>query len=439
MSVHRRCPPASPVSSPTRATDELLELTQQITPSKPPDVLQRLRRDLQSHANNIRDDITTLKRQLTDIELQSAAAQRPRKTCRRGRHADFADDSIKNPQTIEQRTSEKGRHFVVQEALFLLDDVFGVDEDEDFDPKDEFASDKNKVQGQLHRILEFLPADMKHLRTTELISGVFVDGMSGQRSSTSHRLRGPGLTYIVDDVKPFATSPGRHIAFRTLIGWQPGTETREPYYSKLDVHSIHATIIRGPKGAVGLFDGIPKRPAAKTIEKMYKIKFSTLGAIVNTSILAIWLHSTDTQLTKIGDETGINYRERHSYYLQRIVEALASKKAWALDLVAYWDHILFPDADAPQSTSAGDQCLEDAEDNNDFFDSTPAVESPMQPVFFFVQFWFPSLIVFLRFVPPTLRVILHGTRMTLQAHLDPLAAITVNNAADRVAPVCPLH
>jgi hypothetical protein len=93
--------------------------------------------------------------------------------------------------------------------------------------------------------------------------------------------------------------------------------------------------------------------------------------------------------------------------MQHIVEALASKKAWALDLVAYWDHILFPNADAPQSTSAGDQRLEDAEDDNDFFDSAPAVESPMQPVFFFVQFWFPSLIVFLRFVPPTLQVVLH--------------------------------
>ncbi|KAJ7734311.1 hypothetical protein B0H14DRAFT_2639449 [Mycena olivaceomarginata] len=352
MSVHRRRPPSSPVSSPTRATDELLELTQQMTPSKPPDVLRRLRRDLQSHANNIRDDITTLKH-------HQAAYIR------------------------------KGPAFVVQEALFLLDDVFGVDEDEDFDPEDEFTSDKNKVQGQLRRILEFLPAD-------------FVDGMSGQCSSTSHRLHGPGLTHIVDDVKPFTTSPGRRIAFRTLIGWQPGTETHEPYYSKLNVPilydgwqgekdltrlfcgpcllKIHATIIRGPKGAVGLFDGIPKRPAAKTIEKMYKIKFSTLGAIVNASILAIWLHSADTQLTEIGDETGINYRERHSYYMQHIVEALASKKAWALDLVAYWDHILFPDAYAPQSTSAGDQRLEDAEDDNDFFDSAPAVESPTRPV-----------------------------------------------------------
>ncbi|KAJ7760063.1 hypothetical protein DFH07DRAFT_957719 [Mycena maculata] len=296
--------------------------------------------------------------------------------------------NVRASNTIEQRTSEKGRQFVVQEALFLVDDdVFVVDEDEDFDPSDEFISDKNKIQGQLRRVLQFLPNDVKHLRTTELISGAFSDGMSSQRSSTSHRLRGPGLIHLVEDVKPFATSPSCHITFRTVIGWQPGTETREPYYSKLDVPilydewqgeknlahlfrgpcllKIHATIIRGPNGAVGLFSGKPKRPAAKTIEKMYKIKFSTLGAIVNTSIL----------LTEIGDETGINYRERHSYYMQRIVEALASKKAWAQDLVTYWDHILFPDADTPPSTAVA-QHLKDAEDDEDFFGSAPAVESP---------------------------------------------------------------
>ncbi|KAJ6526866.1 hypothetical protein DFH09DRAFT_1095061 [Mycena vulgaris] len=40
----------NPLSSPTRATDELLELTQQMTPSKPPEVLRRIqiRRDIQS-------------------------------------------------------------------------------------------------------------------------------------------------------------------------------------------------------------------------------------------------------------------------------------------------------------------------------------------------------------------------------------------------------
>ncbi|KAJ7208247.1 aminotransferase [Mycena pura] len=79
--------------------------------------------------------------------------------------------------------------------------------------------------------------------------------------------------------------------------------------------------------------------------------------------------------------------ERHSYYMQRLVEALANKKAWVLDLVAYWDRLLFPDADTPQSTSTGDQHLEDAEDDNSFFDSAPAMDSPARPVLYnFDQF-----------------------------------------------------
>ncbi|KAJ7114464.1 hypothetical protein C8R44DRAFT_855686 [Mycena epipterygia] len=401
-----RLPPSSPLSSPRRATDDLLELTQQMTPSKPPEVLRRLRRDIQSQANDIRDDFSALKRRLTDLEHQSAATQPPRKTRKRGHRAALADDSIENPQTIEDRTREKGRQFVVQEAFFLVDDdVFVVDEDEEFDEDDEFTSDKNKIQGQLRRILQFLPNDVKHLRTTELISGAFTDGMSGQRSTTSNRLRGASLAKIVDDVKPFATSSGRFNAFAKLIGYQPGTETREPYYSKLDVPilydgwqgekdltklfrgqcllKIYASLIRGPNGAEGLFSGKVKRPAAKTVEKMYKIQFTTLGAIINSCCLAIWLHSADTQLTEIGDETGINYRERYYYYMQRLVEALASKKARAVDLVAYWDRILFPDADKPHANdagSAGDQRLEAGEDDDDFFGSAPAAVSPVQPI-----------------------------------------------------------
>ena len=80
--------------------------------------------------------------------------------------------------------------------------------------------------------------------------------------------------------------------------------------------------------------------------------------------------------------------------MQRLVEALANKKAWALDLVAYWDRILFPDADTPQSTSAGDQRLEDAEDDDFFFDSAPAMDSPARPVSLFLQLWFSFLITF---------------------------------------------
>ncbi|KAJ6563546.1 hypothetical protein B0H10DRAFT_2200622 [Mycena sp. CBHHK59/15] len=326
---------ASPFSSPTRTTDDLLELTQQMTPSKPPEVLHRIRRDIQSHANNIRDEFSTLKRRLTDLEHQSATTQPARKTRKRGRRAILAMTPSRT-----RRPSRSGH----------------TRRDEDFDENDEFTSDKKKIQGQLRRILQFLPNDVKHLRTTELISGAFTDGMSGQRSTTSNRLRSPSLAKIVDDVKPFNILwPLRW--FAKLIGYQPGTDTCEPYYSKLDVPIL-------PLQWQG------QAPAAKTVEKLYKIQWTTLGAI------AIWLHSADTQLSEIGDETGINYRERHSYYMQRIVEALVSKKAWAVDLVAYWDHILFPDADKPHANAAGSAGDQPDEDDDDFFGSAPAVVSP---------------------------------------------------------------
>ncbi|KAJ6548363.1 hypothetical protein B0H19DRAFT_1265200 [Mycena capillaripes] len=59
--------------------------------------------------------------------------------------------------------------------------------------------------------------------------------------------------------------------------------------------------------------------------------------------------------------------------MQRIVEALASKKAWAVDLVAYWDRILFPDADRPHANAAGSAGDQADEDDDDFFGSAPAL------------------------------------------------------------------
>ncbi|KAJ7236319.1 hypothetical protein C8J57DRAFT_1376700 [Mycena rebaudengoi] len=345
-----------------------------MTLSKPPDVLRRVH------------DVSSLKRRLTDIENQAATTQRPKQRKRLNRAA-HADESIPNPQTIEERTREKGRQFLIEEALFLVDtDVFTVDEDEDFDVSEEFASDKNKIQGQLRQ---------------------FTDGMSSQRSSTSNRLRGASLAKIVDDIKPFETSSGRFNAFAKFIGHQPGTETSEPFYSKLDVPvlydgwhgkkdlnrlfrnpillKIHACIIRGPNGADGLFDGKSKRPTAKTVERMYKIRCTTPGAIANAACLAIWLHSADTQLVEVGDETAINYRERHMYYLQRILDGLANDKAWAVSLFTHWDHILFPDADKPHESvgSTRNRRLEADEDDEDFFGSAaptrPATSPPPTP------------------------------------------------------------
>lgn len=63
--------------------------------------------------------------------------------------------------------------------------------------------------------------------------------MSGQCSSTSNWLRFQSIAKIVDDIKPFTTSSGCFNAFTKFIGYQPGTNTREPYYSKLDVPVLY--------------------------------------------------------------------------------------------------------------------------------------------------------------------------------------------------------
>ncbi|KAJ6613468.1 hypothetical protein B0H10DRAFT_1951492 [Mycena sp. CBHHK59/15] len=369
-------PQSTPPFSPSHATlDNLLKLVQQVTPSKSSDTL-------------CRPAPTRFKRMYPPLNSTSPTSRTkpPPPHIPEGNRAEHADNSIPNPLTVEERAHENGHQFLIEEALFLMDsNVFTVNEDKDFDPADEFSSEKNKIQGQLLQILHYLLDDIKHLCETDLICGAFIDGTSGQHSSISNRLWGVSLPHIVDDVKPFKTSLGCFNAFATLIGYQPNT--CEPYYSKLNVPilydgwqgkkdlktflrgpvllNIHASIIRGLNSAVGLFNG--------------KSKWLTANAISNNATLAIWMHSADMQLVEIGDETGINYCERQSYYLERILDGLANDKAWAHDLVAYWDHILSPNADAPCDSATGNQSLEAGEDEDNFFGSAPLVEHPPMP------------------------------------------------------------
>ncbi|KAJ7817484.1 hypothetical protein B0H13DRAFT_1922903 [Mycena leptocephala] len=59
---------------------------------------------------------------------------------------------------------------------------------------------------------------------------------------------------IVDDVKPFPTSSSRFNVFAKLIVYRPGTATREPYYSKLDIPILYYGW-QGEKDATKLFRG----------------------------------------------------------------------------------------------------------------------------------------------------------------------------------------
>ncbi|KAK6983846.1 hypothetical protein R3P38DRAFT_2807856 [Favolaschia claudopus] len=395
---HSSLPPSSPPSSPTRATDDLLDLLQQLSPSKPPDVQRRIQRDIQARTNELRDGVGSLKRRLTDAENQSISQAQPKRQRGRFNRAAQADDSVEDAASIEGAAREAGRHFVVQESLFLVDTaVLTVAIDPDFEPATEFDSAKNRVQGQLLQVMHYLPEDIHRHRTTRLVANSFEDGMKSQLSNTSTRLRGPALRYIVDDTRPFKSSSSRFNAFRTDIGYQTGTATKEPFYSKTKVPilyltgvqdldgflrgpvllNIYASIIRGPKGAEGLFEGKSKRTGNRFVEKIYKIKS------VNTGAIAIWLHSADTQLVEIGDETGINYRERHSYYLEKLLEAVSDEKPWALGLLDYWNHIFFPELDDVKNLNdgmrvAGNQDLENEEDDDDFFISGRRSPSPIQ-------------------------------------------------------------
>ncbi|KAJ7333487.1 hypothetical protein DFH08DRAFT_881322, partial [Mycena albidolilacea] len=156
----------------------------------------------------------------------------------------------------------------------------------------------------------------------------FMDGMDSEHATIAHRIRSQSISALVADITCFESSTSRKTAFHELICYNAPTETSHAFYPLCKVAILYdeydgtvdldhifrhpvllwifACFICRPSGAKGLLDGASKRPQARCVEKQYNIKHITAGAIVNCMILAIWLHSPDTQLQATGDATHIN-------------------------------------------------------------------------------------------------------------------------------------
>ncbi|KAJ7909987.1 hypothetical protein B0H13DRAFT_2329795 [Mycena leptocephala] len=287
-------PPSSP-----RPLHDLLALTQQLTPSKSPRAVCRIRQQIQAQANEAQQEQANLKRRAVDAEHQVDTSRKPRKMRKRNDRARDADDSELNPQDTETRIRDAGRHFALTEAIFLIDDdIMDTVADASFDFAEEFDSSKNERQCQLRDILAILPDDVRPKVNKRWVQDSFLDGLHNQRSSMGYRVRTEALQYIVDDVKLFATSASRFGAFSELIGYKPATKTSQAFYERFEVPllygkwdgtinvnglfrgnaalEVYVSCIRGRQGANGLFDGKSKLPQAKCLERIHKITLHSL-------------------------------------------------------------------------------------------------------------------------------------------------------------------
>ncbi|KAJ7346417.1 hypothetical protein DFH08DRAFT_1081173 [Mycena albidolilacea] len=403
MPPHRRVDsePNSPKGT-EGALADILNLSQQLTPSKSPRRLRQLRAEIQARANDAEEADSAKNLQIADLTNQALPIKPARKRRKRFNRADDADDSIPNPVTLEERVREAGRHFVVVEALFLVDArlIWTVELKEDFDFAFEFQSKANKVQGQLHDVIALLPSDAVSLRTEPWIAGAFEDGMSGQRSTISNRLRHASLQVLMgaNQLKHFRSSNSRFDAFAALIGYKPATDATAAHYSAFDAEilydnydgtinvdkifrhplllKIYACILRGPYGTEGLFEGEYHLPQASCVQQIYNVTCTSTGAVSTCATLAIWMLSADTKLTERGDQTGISYRPRHATYAQRLHDGIRNNKAWAVDLLKYWDSILFPNNDDSADASGAPGGEDDEMDLVDeAFDGAPSVDA----------------------------------------------------------------
>ncbi|KAJ7915927.1 hypothetical protein B0H13DRAFT_1871670 [Mycena leptocephala] len=246
-----------------------------------------------------------------------AAAHPQQVTADHGDPARDVDDSEVNPQDTETRIHEAARHFALMQAIFLIDDDVMNTEDANFDFDKEFDFTKSEQQGQLCDILTILPDDVKPKIKQRWVQDSFLDGLHSQRSSMGYRV----CTFEI---------PLLH----------------DKWDGTINVN----TLFRGNVVLEGLFEGKCKLPQAKCLERIHKITRTTLGAIVTASILAIWLYSADMQLVKI----------------RRIREGLHDKKAWAIDLLQYWED------KSREHDAAGNEELDNDEDLDNIFGQAPS-------------------------------------------------------------------
>lgn len=371
----------------TTPHNELLTLTQQLTPSKTPRTRRHICQDIQSRANDAAESHGAVKRKLADITSQLGNARPPRKRRLRHHRAAQAASDVENPATLEDRVRAAGRHFAIEYGLFLFTGIHALldtDEDPSFNEDSEFASEDSRIQGQLRDVIALLPEDAKGIRKQDWIGDSFADGMSGQRSTINTRLRHESLVHIIEgitfqdgggiDVKDFESSSSRFNAFAKRIGFQEATEDADAFYSPLKAEilfeeydgtmditkifrgpvllKIYVSIIRGPQGAKGLFQGHSKLPSANVIQRVHHIERTTPAAIATSGVLAIWLFSSDTQIIADGDETKIDYMFLFQSFLRQICEGLRDEADWAVDLFHHWDTLLFPNAEHSHSQTA---------------------------------------------------------------------------------------
>lgn len=130
-------------------------------------------------------------------------------------------------------------------------------------------------------------------------------------------------------MKACATSASRFEKFSALIGHKPATGKSQAFYDRwavpvlydkwdghvdlnglfrgelpVKVHSptlsvlsfyrsspcqIYVSIIRGPHGAEGIFEGLSKLPQAKCLQRIHKIKRVSAGGIAISCILVCYL------------------------------------------------------------------------------------------------------------------------------------------------------
>ncbi|KAJ7574851.1 hypothetical protein C8J56DRAFT_901783 [Mycena floridula] len=332
-----------------------------LSPSKAPEELCRIARRFQEKSAELETEVRHLKhRHLADVtndeEQDDASGSDNEPSSKKARKSDEEATTI-------QEAKGHAHKFVILYNMWLLkrEETFQEELDDEYDPAERFANERNCVQGQLRDLIDCIPPNFHSEMDNLCYAKTFVQEMGQQLWNTVGRLRQAATVAVFSDYAKSMGSSEDRVNLCDVIGYKEDTKTWSVFdvevlygeytAGEVDVNEIFrgpilkkvfCALIRGPRGPIGLLEGKSVKPSTPIMETIHNIHHTTPGAIAASAVLARWSMSPDVQLKSPGDRTGINYQADFDECLSLILRGMARNKRWVKRLFADWDSVLFP-------------------------------------------------------------------------------------------------
>ncbi|KAG9219807.1 hypothetical protein CCMSSC00406_0009504 [Pleurotus cornucopiae] len=284
-------------------------------------------RESQLENDRLAETIRELKDKVAELQAEKAARKRGRKGRSSKNAAPAGSDDEGQVDDPETKITSLAKRFCILHRPWVPEASFGQQPPKPSSDPSYFGSREQWTLGSSAEIYEVVPSELHHLLSTARISSVFRSAVGAQRVAMAHSLKtcAPRIFAKIDipeSAFTSATTRAESGQLQALLKWnvnKPGFPTLAPIL--YEPHSgrdrpfqnpvlplILRVILFGPSS-------LTSRPAANSSGRKWEVSQVTIGGICLSAVMARFLISEDTELSRVGSTTNIDYEEAfHAYH-----------------------------------------------------------------------------------------------------------------------------